>query len=275
MRDLNNEWLGVLLDPFGMRTLGRMTRYFSVAEANAGLPPFSGFLLLNRALWCGVALLMVAATLVLFKPQRADTGRKWFGKAASPAPAAAPQAAPLRLPRHMPRSGWRSTLAQGWQWLCFDAKSIFTGIPFLVMLLLGLANFLGSVAAGASFFGTEVYPVTRVMLDALNGSYSFLLLFITVFYAGELIFKERQAKMADGDRCHADSELDPHAGQNPGLEWRGAGLFVVGQPLFDGGSIDRWCGGTGADVVPQGRTGDGAAVFTHGTGRHRTAGANQ
>lgn len=58
-RDISNEWIAVLTDPFGIRAFGRMTRYFSASEANSGLPEFSGFLLANRALW-------VTASIALF-----------------------------------------------------------------------------------------------------------------------------------------------------------------------------------------------------------------
>ncbi|HBZ06745.1 MAG TPA: hypothetical protein DEP03_10330, partial [Massilia sp.] len=83
--DIDNEWIAVLTDPFGIRALGRATRYFSTAEANAGLPDFAGYILANRVLWAGVALALFGLTLVLFKPQRAGTGKRLFGKARMPA----------------------------------------------------------------------------------------------------------------------------------------------------------------------------------------------
>ena len=46
-------------------------------------------------------------------------------------------------------------------------------------------------------FGTTVYPVTTNMLSILAGSFNFMLIIIITFYAGELIFKERQVKIAD------------------------------------------------------------------------------
>ena len=46
-------------------------------------------------------------------------------------------------------------------------------------------------------FGTAVYPMTHLMVELLSSSFNFLLLIIVTFYAGELIFKERQVKIAD------------------------------------------------------------------------------
>lgn len=46
-------------------------------------------------------------------------------------------------------------------------------------------------------YGTGAYPVTRSLLRAMDGSYTFLLVIIVIFYSGELVFKERQAKIAD------------------------------------------------------------------------------
>ena len=74
-RDINNEWVAVLLDPFGIRAFGRTTRYFSAAESNAGLPAIAGFILANRVLWSVIAFIFFGATLKLFTPQRAGTGR--------------------------------------------------------------------------------------------------------------------------------------------------------------------------------------------------------
>ncbi|MEG0885272.1 MAG: ABC transporter permease subunit, partial [Janthinobacterium sp.] len=195
-RDINNEWIAVLLDPFGVRAFGRMTRYFTAAESNAGLPPLSGFLLANRLLWLGITIVLFAATVVLFKPQRTGTGKRLFGK--HKAEAAAPaMAAPLHLPRRVPAFTAATAWRQWWHILRFDAVGVFKSVPFLVMLLFGVINLIAGANVGKNIYGTAVYPMTHLMLQTINNSFSFLLIIIVTFYAGELIFKERQARIAD------------------------------------------------------------------------------
>ena len=194
--NIDNEWIAVLTDPFGIRALGRATRYFSTAEANAGLPDFAGYILANRLLWAGVALALFGLTLVLFKPQRAGTGKRLFGKVKAPAPAA-PVAAGLALPRIEPRFTAGTRWLQCWHIFAFDATAVFRSVPFLVMLLFGVLNMVGSASQMGRMFGTDVYPMTHLMIELLEGSFNFMLLLIVTFYAGELIFKERQARIAD------------------------------------------------------------------------------
>jgi ABC-2 type transport system permease protein len=195
-KDVNNDWVAVLLDPFGVRALSRVTRYFSTAEANAGLPAFGGYLLANRALWSSVALIMFGATVALFKPQRAGTGKRLFGKAKVIAPDA-PVPSRLALPRIAARHGAATSVLQCWNIFKFDAMGVFKSVPFLVMLLIGGMNLIGGSFEMSSFFGTEVYPVTYLMIDMMTGNFNFMLVIILTFYAGELIFKERHAKIAD------------------------------------------------------------------------------
>lgn len=194
--DIDNEWIAVLADPFGLRALARATRYFSTAESNAGLPDIGGYMLANRLLWGAVAVALVGATLVLFKPQRAGTGKRLFGKAKAQA---LPAFAPLQvaLPRVAPRFTSATRWAQCWHIFAFDAVAVFRSVPFLVMLLFGVLNMVGSSNQLDALFGTDVYPRTHLMIELLNGSFNFLLIIIVTFYAGELIFKERQARIAD------------------------------------------------------------------------------
>lgn len=195
-KDINNDWLVVLIDPFGIRALSRMTRYYSAAESNAGLPAMGGYLLANRVLWTGVALALFGATLALFKPQRAGTGKRLFGKArAIPAPAApAPQAA---LPRIAPTRTGATGFIQCLHIYLFDSAAVFKSVPFLVMLLIAVMNLIGASVQMDSAFGTPVYPVSYLLLGLLSDTFSFMLVIILTFYAGELIFKERQARIAD------------------------------------------------------------------------------
>jgi hypothetical protein len=198
-RDISNEWSAVLLDPFGLRAYGRMVRYFSTAEANTILPALDGYLLVNRLLWACISLALLSLTLVLFKPQRAGTGRRWFGKAKaeSAGSMAAPQLSRVSLPKVQQDSSTAAAWMQFWNILKFDAKAVFKSVPFLVMLLFGIVNFVGGASQSGVMFGTTVYPVTTNMLNIMAGSFNFMLIIIVTFYAGELIFKERQVKIAD------------------------------------------------------------------------------
>jgi hypothetical protein len=155
-----------------------------------------GYILANRVLWAVVALVLFGLTLVLFKPQRAGTGKRLFGKAkAQPQAAAVP--AQLKLPRIEPRFKASTRWIQCWHIFAIDAAAVFKSVPFLVMLLFSILNLVGASSQMGEIFGTTVYPRTHLMVDMLNGSFTFMLLIIVTFYAGELIFKERQARIAD------------------------------------------------------------------------------
>ena len=193
---IDNEWIAVLLDPFGVRALGRMTRYYSAAESNAGLPALGGYLLWNRILWSGVALILFGLTLKLFKPQRAGTGKRLFGKTRA-LPVSAPVAHKVKLPRIEPDFSAATGLKQCWDIFKFDTLSVFKSVPFLVMLLFAVMNLVGSSLTADEFFGTGVYPLTHTMLSLMQGAFNFMLFIIMIFYSGELIFKERQVKIAD------------------------------------------------------------------------------
>jgi ABC-type transport system involved in multi-copper enzyme maturation permease subunit len=192
--------MSVLLDPFGVRVLAQLTRYFSAAQLNAELPPLSGLLLANRLLWTGVALAMFGATLVLFKPQRAGTARRRFGKA--PVQAGA-DTAPVPVKRahgvrRIAASFDASTAAfQTWHLLCFEVRGVMRSLPFLVMLLLAVANFIANHTIGGMRFDSVPYPLTRLMLEDLAGSINAVLFLVLLFYSGELVHRDRQLKVAD------------------------------------------------------------------------------
>lgn len=200
-RDLENLWLASLLDPFGVRAFARMTRYWTVEQRNAGLPEVTSYLLANRLLWLSFTMAMFAAIYALFKPMRANTQskkKKLLPSDASVSNVALVSMAPLtslilpKATRYFTRGiAW----SQLWHLLWFDTRGILKSIPFLVMLVFGLVNFLGSARFIEVAFGTPAYPVTALMLEAMQGTYNFFMWIILIFYAGELIFKERVVKI--------------------------------------------------------------------------------
>ncbi len=196
LRDLDNVWMAALSEPLGIRAFGRTIRYWAAEQRNTEVPAISGYILGNRALWMGIGLALFAACFALFKPQRTGTGRSFRkAKVAVDAPAGKRTAAPLQLPRvavtHGPATGFAQFLRQ----LRFDTSGVLRGIPFIVMLLFAMANFIPSAILAQTLYETPIHPVTSQMLQALQGSYSFVLIIIVLFYAGELVGKERGVKI--------------------------------------------------------------------------------
>ena len=93
-------------------------------------------------------------------------------------------------------------------------------LPFLILLGLGLVNFISSARLQNRLFGTDVHPVTVLMMEAMRGSYQFLLLLIVAYYAGEVIWRERDARIAEA------TDATPVPGWVPLLAKTGA-LFAV------------------------------------------------
>ena len=196
LRDLDNVWLAALSEPLGIRAFGRTIRYWAAEQRNTELPAIGGYILGNRALWVGIGLALFAACFALFKPQRAGTGRSFRKKkVAIDASVVNVTAAPLQLPRVVVAHGTATGFAQFLRQLRFDTSGVLRGIPFIVMLLFAMANFIPSAILAQTLYETPIHPVTSQMLQALQGSYSFVLVIIVLFYAGELVGKERGVKI--------------------------------------------------------------------------------
>ncbi|UGB45911.1 ABC transporter permease subunit [Frateuria edaphi] len=197
-RDVNHHIVAAMLDPFGGRTLGIVTRYWSADELNHRLPPLEGLLLWNRLLWLGVSVLLAGTAFALFRTDREGLrmpGRK--PRAEPPLLRPMPGAVRSGLPAVRLAHDLRAHLAQLRELLAFDVGQVLRGVPFLVMLVFGLVNLLFALAFAGDFYGTPVYPVTHTVLETIQGSFQWLLAIIVTFYAGELVWRERDRRTAE------------------------------------------------------------------------------
>lgn len=188
--------LGALVDPFGIGAFEAVTRYWSASDRNTRLPAVAGLLLANRVLWTGISCALVAATFALFRTDR--EGLRLWRRGARAAAAAAPvAAAAVTLPSVALGTGRRARLVQFLVLTRFETRAVLGGVAFLVMLAFSLMNMGGSLAFTDEIFGTKVLPVTHLMIRAMDGSYNFVLLLIVAFYAGELVWRERGARLSE------------------------------------------------------------------------------
>ncbi len=192
--------LGALLDPFGLSAFQLVTRYWSADDRNTRLAEIGGILLLNRAIWIAIAIAMLGISLALFRPDRESPSFARRRRAAAGRVSAAalpPPGAIAHLPPAVLRTDARARLAQYLKLAAFDTRGTLFGIAFLAILAFGLMNLGASLVLGNDFRGAKSYPVTHLMMESMHGSYNFLLIIIVGFYAGELVWRERSARISD------------------------------------------------------------------------------
>ncbi|TAN03784.1 MAG: hypothetical protein EPN36_11700 [Rhodanobacteraceae bacterium] len=194
--NIGHQTLAALMNPFG-GGIDLATRYWTASDRNTRVPELAGLILGNRTLWLAISVVLLGVTLALFKPNR--EGLRWFRRRRAVAPTAdsTALASQIVLPLVTLRSGFAARFTQYRRLAWFDTKSVLGGVAFLVMLLIGLGNLTGNLALIGDIYGTPVYPVTHLMAQAMDQSYKWLLVIILIFYAGELVWRERGARLSE------------------------------------------------------------------------------
>jgi len=192
MGDLDNRELGAMLDPFGIRTFGYVTRYWTPAQKNMMSVPLEGILLYNRLLWMGVGLLALAVTYFGFS---FNVVRSGFFKKKAIAEDRQPKIKPelVKIPsvtQHL--NAWtvmQQTLRNAW----FYAKMSITELPFLTIVIAGVCLLINSLINSDETFGVKSIPNTANVLDSL-GIFTVFMYVLALTNAAELIWKERVVK---------------------------------------------------------------------------------
>ncbi|MDB4950685.1 MAG: hypothetical protein JWM27_3334 [Gemmatimonadetes bacterium] len=195
--NMENKTLAGMVDPFGMQAVDTATRYWSVAEKNAELLGLSGVLLWNRLLWVGVALLVFAFCYRRFTfAHAAPSRRRRANAAADEAVPRGPLAVPARLtlpdvPRRFDGGAQRAML---WSTMRREFQGIVRNVYFYAIVAAGIAFLVVASTTVGSIYGTTTWPVTYEVLDILGGSFALFVLIIITFYAGELVWRERDLR---------------------------------------------------------------------------------
>jgi ABC-type transport system involved in multi-copper enzyme maturation permease subunit len=193
--DVENEVVAGLLDPFGFSAFSLATRYWTVFQKNTQVLPLEGIYLWNRILWVGVALLILAFAFWRFQ---FTTGTRKSRKKARKDTAEELQPIeriPLALPKVSQAFGNTAAWKQYFATIRLESAQIFKGIPFIIMVVLGMLNIWGSSTSLDDRFGTPVYPTTAGMVDVINGAFGIFAILITAFYAGDIVWRERNLRM--------------------------------------------------------------------------------
>jgi ABC-type transport system involved in multi-copper enzyme maturation permease subunit len=195
VRQLDRDMLANLIDPFGIRSINLVTRYWTPAEKNTQLLPIAGFIGANRALWSAVGAVMLAAAFrfVKLEKEAALPSRRRTGRAVPPAPAArvaapAPRAAGRAYAPPGIVAGWRSVTA-------FHAQSLMRSVPFLAIAAIGFINVMMSAWYADQNGQSRSWPMSWLMAESSVASAGLFMIVLLTFFSGELVWRERQVRL--------------------------------------------------------------------------------
>jgi ABC-2 type transport system permease protein len=203
-RSVQLFWPGVL-DPIGIMTIDSITRYWTVAEKNTLLYSLSrhtanGIFLYNRLLWCGIGVLCLGALWKLFPMSLEALTTRASSRRAKLAMEEDEQLKPTRsrvagrIPAVMRSFGFATALGQYLSLTRLRTRNIVRDVPFWVLLVLMACVALNNGHYAGRVEGANVWPVTYLMLQAVEGGAVLFLYIVATFYAGELIWRERDTR---------------------------------------------------------------------------------
>ncbi len=220
LRDMDNKTAAALIDPFGSRAMSIVSEYWTVAERNTRPIPFEGLLLWNRVLWVGVAMGLSGLCFWRFSFSAfANEGvsKRENSRTARPEPVSpialslskgGPDTSRARLPS---RSSGQSEIqaqperaGEAWQasplrllphLIALNLRETVKNIYFGVLVLAGLAAMVISSFTLGDIFGTSTWPLTFQMIELVSGSFALFMLIIITFYAGEMVWREREQRL--------------------------------------------------------------------------------
>jgi ABC-2 type transport system permease protein len=187
-------------DPFGLRAISDATRYFTVAERNVRLPEFSGLLLGNRLLWLAIASTILALTCARYRfADRRLTARERKRLRLEARLAAELEAPAPRGPGSMllpsPVHDRRGAGVLLWMRTRFESSQIVTNPAFPVLMAFGMFTTLVSLTTQRDPTGRPTYPTTLSLIPELEGGLEVMPLLVAAFFAGELVWRERDRRM--------------------------------------------------------------------------------
>lgn len=192
-RDLDYKTFAALIDPFGTTAVIRITEYWTIAERNTRAVPFEGVYLANRLIWCGFALAVLLLGYWRFHfIGTIDSRAARHSEGEAPLRLTQAAAATAETPDFAGRSLFLLLFKSAWISWRESVKDVYFGV---LLLAAALTMFAMALNLG-SLYGTRTYPVTYQILELVNAAFSLFLLVVTTFYAGELVWREREARMA-------------------------------------------------------------------------------
>lgn len=193
-RTIENPFLSAILDPFSSIAIKNSVQSWSILEHNTLLLPIDGVLLYNRVFWIliGILALIIGYRKFNFNVVKDSPSKKKLKVVDTKNDVISKG---IEMPNFTMESGFKSSWIQLKVHTIFYFTSILKQASFWSILIIGMVViYINSVSLGTTY-NVDSYPATYLIVEELQETSFFFFLIILVFYSGELIWKERGAKL--------------------------------------------------------------------------------
>jgi ABC-2 type transport system permease protein len=204
-RSLERFWSGIF-DPIGLQLIDAVTRYWTVVEKNTQLLSWSphiaqGVFLYNRLLWLSVGFISLGVLWALFPMSVEALTAVSQGRRAAKAkqqeelelrPVRSLVAAKLPIVKQVFSAA--TTWAQFLSLSRLRIMAILREIPFWAIVGLMIAFAINNGYFAGRLGEVDVWPVTYLMVQAVEGGAALFFYIVAALYAAELVWRERDTR---------------------------------------------------------------------------------
>ncbi len=191
LRDPNMLTMAAMLDPFGLRAFAQTTRYWTSHEMNTLTVNLEGIILQNRILWLSISAIIVGLTHFLINI-REELNFK-VSKTTKKENTDFNKSIITLTPVDHYSSQWARFIIR----TKFEISQVIKSPAFIILSLISLFNLSVIFFVPSGAFGTDDWPLTRKMANIIIESFFMLIMIIIVYYAGEMVWREKQQGMGE------------------------------------------------------------------------------
>lgn len=192
---ITNEFWQAILDPFSLTTITFATKSWSALEKSTQELPFFGALFYNKLFWFSLGVIALIYgykkfnfNVVKEKKYNRKQVQKLVAKSAN-------IIGDVVIPEATKQYGLLSKWNQLKQFSWFYFISICKQASFWGIVICGMIIILINSVNLGTVYGVDSYPATYFIVEELQETSIYFFIIILVFYSGELVWKERGAKL--------------------------------------------------------------------------------
>jgi ABC-2 type transport system permease protein len=185
-------------EPLATGAIGQVARYWTAAEMNTRLIPFSDAMIFNRIFVILLAITFVAVTCWRFSmTERAPSKRalRKLAKAQANESKAASVLPLLTGGMVIAKHDGTTTRTQLFARLKTEIIQVLKSPGLGVLLFLAAINAFVALWFSDTAYGTPSHPLTANIIQTVRDTFGLFLMIVAVFYGGELVWRERDRKL--------------------------------------------------------------------------------